>query len=182
MINLLPPAEKIRIKKEENYRLIFIWGVFVLFFLISLSLVLFAVKTYIAGQVMCQSILVHLEEQKSQTMEAQNLEAEISLINHNLSKLVSFYKYQPETTELLEEITSVLPEEMYLSSLSLKPSQNGENKFQVSLTGYSPTREILLDFKNRLEEEEIFQGIYFPPSNWVKPLEINFSATFEMVI
>ncbi|MFH1820483.1 MAG: hypothetical protein ABH805_01025 [Candidatus Nealsonbacteria bacterium] len=182
MINLLPPEEKIRIKREKARRLIFIWGAFILFFIVSLSLIFFAIKIYIAGQAAYQRVFINLEQEKTQTMEAQDVEIRINLINHNLSKLVSFYKNQPPTIQLLERVSGIMPEEMYFNSLSLNQSQNGERKFQVSMTGFSPTREILLDFKKKLESESDLQGVYFPPSNWVKPTEINFSATFELII
>ena len=123
-----------------------------------------------------------LEQQKSKTLEAQDIEREINLINQNLSNLSSFYDRQPNLTELLGKISHIISDDMYLNSMSLKPNGEDGDKFQVLLTGYSPTREILLDFKKKLEVEPDFQGIYFPPSNWVKPIDINFSTTFEVSI
>lgn len=182
MINLLSPVEKHAIQKEEKYRLIFTLGVFVLFFLATFSLILFSVRIYISGQAESQRILLNLEQQKSKTLEVQDIEREIKLINQNLSNLSSFYDRQPNLTELLGKISYIVSVDMYLNSMSLKPNGGDGDKFQVSLTGYSPTREILLDFKKKLEVEPDFQGIYFPPSNWVKPVDINFSATFEITI
>ncbi len=182
MINLLPPEEKNILQREKQYRLALILGTFVLFFLISLSLILFSLRIYINGQVESQKILINLEQKKSQTLEVQNLEKEIDLINQNLSKLNSFYENQPQLTELLEKISTIIPEEIYLTSLYLNPISEEKNKFQISLTGYCPAREILLDFKRRIEAESNFQEVYFPPSNWLEREDIDFSTTFEVII
>ena len=148
--------------------------------MVTLSLILFSVRIYVSGQAESQRILLSLEQQKSKTLEAQNIEREINLINQNLSNLSSFYDRQPNLTELLGKISHIISADMYLNSMSLKPNGGDGDRFQVLLTGYSPTREILLDFKKKLEVEPSFQGIYFPPSNWVKPVDINFSAIFEV--
>ena len=181
MINLLPPKERDILKQEEKLRLVFIWGIFVLFFLITFSLVLFAVNIYLAGQVQGFKILVGYEQQKSVTPEAQKIGKEIIAVNQNLTELNALYKGQPRITELFQKISEIIPEEIYLNSLSLDPNENKRDRFQVSLTGHSETREALLNFKKSLESKSDFQGVYFPPSNWVKPLDINFSASFEMI-
>lgn len=182
MINLLPPEEKDILKMEEKYRLAFILGVLVLFFLVAFSLVMLSVKIYLNGEVEGYKILVDYEQQKSATTEAQNIEKEINSINRKLAGLSSFYQQQPRITELLEEISNIIPQGIYLTSLSLDPNQDKQGRFKVSLTGHSENRDVLLDFKNSLESESGFQGIYFPPSNWVKAEDINFSASFEIVI
>ncbi len=180
MINLLPPIEKDNLKKEEKRRLAFIWGIFVLFFLTALSLVLFSVNIYLAGEVQGYKTIVDYEQQKSATMEAQNVEKQINAVNQKLTTLDAFYDRQPHITELLQKISEIIPEEIYLNSLSLNPDQDKKDRFSVSLTGHSKTREALLEFKKSLESESIFQGIYFPPSNWTKPSDINWSCSFEM--
>ena len=182
MINLLPPEEKDILQKEGKYRLAFILGVFVLFFLVALSLILFSIKIYLSGKAEGYSILVNFEQQKSNTLETQNIEKEINLTNQNLSELTTFYKQQPRLTELLKEISNLIPEGTYLTSLSLDPNQGEQGRFQVSLTGHSDDRDLLLGFKKSLESEPGFQGVYFPPSNWVKPEDINWSCSFEIVI
>lgn len=178
MINLLPPAERENLIKEARLRLFFVWGVFVLFFLMTLSLVLFSINVYLAGETASYKILIDYEQQKSTTLEAQNTEKEIGEINKQLAALHAFYQGQPKINELLKKISELIPEEAYLNSLSLDPIEG--DGFRVSLTGHSETREALLELKKSLESDQVFKGIYFPPSNWVKPSDVNFSASFEM--
>lgn len=179
MINLLPPQEKKELVKEEKYRLVLILGILSLFFLIFLFLVLLAVKINISGVAKIQRTLIESEEIKFMGAEAKDLEKEIKLINQNLLKLNTFYKNQPNFASLLEKISATLPEKTYLNTLSLTPVPKEERKFLVSLGGYSPDRELLFEFKKRLEAKAEFEEIYFPLSNWVKLKDINFSATFK---
>ena len=172
MINLLPSQEKKELIKEEKYKLVLILGVLILLFLISLSLVLLAIKINISGAVKIQETFTGSEEVKFGAAEAEDVEKEIKLINQTLLSLNAFYKNQPNFTELTKRISQALPEGVYLTHLSLAfPS--------VSLQGFSPTRDTLYKLKQRLEAESGFNEVYFPPSNWVKSKDIDFSVTFK---
>lgn len=171
MINLLPPSEKNNLEIEKKYRLVLILCSITLFFLIALSLILFSLKIHVAGQSESQRIIVTATEKQFQNSQAQKLEADINSINENLVKLDSFYKNQANFTGFLEKISKIVPEGMYLANLSLRQKE-------VSLNGYSPTREILFEFKKRLEEEPAFEDVYFPPASWVTPED--FTATFKL--
>jgi len=173
MINLLPSIEKENFQKEEKYRLILILCLIVLFFLISLSLILFSLKIHISGESTSQRILVEVAEKQFQSSQMQKLETEINLINEDLAKLDSFYKNQIHSAGFLEKISEIIPEGMHLTNLAL-------DKQEVSLSGYCFVREILFEFKKRLEEEPIFEEVYFPPASWVTPE--NFTVTFKLKI
>ncbi len=169
MINLLPPQYKAELKEEESWKLVLILEILVLIFLICLALILFSVKIFISGQLEAQKILLLQKEKKFEESQIQSLEGKIIISNQTLSKLNSFYQDQTNLTEILEKIF-----ETYLTILNLDPAQ-------ISLSGFSPTREILLEFKKNLEQEELLGEIYFPPSNWVKPTDIDFSVNFKII-
>ena len=180
MINLLPPQQKKEVLEEERRKLFLISGFFFSVFLVSLTLALLSVKIYISGQVLSQKILAEEAEKKFRASEAKTFEEEIRSLNDNLLKLKSFYDSQPNLTGLLEKIPETLPQKTYLTNLSLYPASQGNHKlFQVSLTGYSATRDDLLAFKKNLESEPGFSEIYFPPQSWVKSKDIDFSVSFK---
>lgn len=174
MINLLPSQYKAELKEEKNWKLILILEILVLIFLTCLALILFSVKIFISGQLEAQKILLLQEEKKFKESQIQSLEEKITVSNQTLSKLNSFYQDQTNLTEILEKISEALPPETYLTTLNL-------NLAQISLLGFSPTREILLEFKKNLEQEKLLGEIYFPPSNWVKPTDIDFSVNFKII-
>ena len=92
-------------------------------------------------------------------------------------RLSSFYEKQVNLTEILEEISSALPAEIYLTNLSITTQ---DEELNCVLSGFAPTRERLLDFKDNLEKEVRFEEILFPPSNWEKRTDINFTVSFKV--
>ncbi len=183
MINLLPIQQKKEILQEENWRLVLIVGITILAFLICLTLMLFSIKIYISGQVEVQKTFLEAEEEEFKTSELRNLEEELTLTNRTLLELNSFYQEQLNTTEILGKISETLPAGTHLTTLnftSLTITEKEKYIAQISLSGFAPTREILLEFKKNLEKENLFDEICFPPSNWVKPTDIDFSVNFKI--
>ncbi len=178
MINLLPSQQKEEILQEEKKRLISILGILILIFLICLALILFSIKIFISSQVGIQKTILNQREKELEVSRIQSLEEEIKTNNAILLKLNSFYQKQINLLEVLEKIVITLPSEIYLTNLSFNKTQDEESFSQISLSGSAPTREILLEFKQNLESEEIFKEPSFPPSTWVEPTDINFSVNF----
>jgi Tfp pilus assembly protein PilN len=181
IINLLPPRQKDELKEKEDWRLASILGVLVLISLLCFTLILFSIKISISDQVKVQENILSQEEKKIEESQIQGIEEKIIISNQTLSKLNSFYQGQPNFTDVLERISGALPEETYLTALNLSAIPEDE-KFlaQISLFGFCPSREILLEFKRNLESEEDFKEVYFPPSNWVEPADIYFSVNFKV--
>jgi len=186
MINLLPLQQKEELLEEEKYNLVLILGILFLIFFISLILILFSIKIFISGEVEVQKILLSAEEKRFKESQIQNLEEKINISNQTLSKLDLFYQNQLNLTEILEKTSETLPSGTYLTNLNFSllttPAEGKAPQYvaQISVSGFSPTREILLEFKKNLEKEEPFGEIYFPPSNWVKPIDIDFSVNFKI--
>lgn len=182
MINLLPPQQKEELLREEQLKLIMILGILVLFFFISLALVLFSIKILIQAEVGTQNAYFNEKEMEIDSLNAKELGAKIKEYNSFLSQLVFFYQNHRDSTEILEKISPNLPKGVYLNSLNVKFSTSEKEKYlaEVSLTGYSPTQEILLEFKESLERTDDFEEVRFPLEIWVKPVDINFSANFKI--
>ena len=173
MINLLPPQQKRDLLGEERFKLILILGILLLVFLILLSLILLSIKIYISGQVEYQKILANLGEKELPQFNA--LKEKLNSIDKDLSKIDSFYQGQFNLTEFLERISKITPEGIYLKSFSY---QKGTS--QIILSGFSPTVEVLVDFKENLEKQENFKEIRFSPTAWIKLVDIDFDLTFKI--
>lgn len=181
MINLLPPQEKKILILEEKKRLIIILGSLILISLICLVLILFSIKINLQGQLEAQKITLSFSEKEFQKPEIQNLKKEINLTNKNFSKLNSFYQNQINFTEILEQISGILPEQVYLTNLSINYRSEKDQEWQInsSLSGFAKTRDILFEFKSNLEAED-FKEIYFPLSNLIEKTDINFNLSFKI--
>jgi len=175
MINLLPPEQKEELKQEENLKLILILGIVTLAFWVSLALILFSIKTSLLADLKAQEIYIEQEQEELEKPEMQELRAKIKGYNLILSELETFYRDQPDLTSILEKVSSVLSEEIYLTNFKFDLSTS-----QVSLTGFSPNDEILLQFKEKLEKTEGFKEIIFPPDTWFQDTNINFLVSFKI--
>lgn len=175
MINLLPQKEKEALLQEENWKLVLIFEILILIFLLFLSLAFFSVKIYISGRLDEQKILKEMEGKGAKTFETQDFQKKITAASQNLSKLDSFYQSQINLTEILEKISETLPPGIYLTGLSYQKDAS-----QIGLSGFAKLRETLFEFKKNLEEEKYFHDVYFPPSSWVKSKEVDFNATLKV--
>ncbi len=182
MINLLPPNYKKELLKEEQYKIVITLGIFVLLFLVSFSLILFSIKIYVSSQFETEKEFVNQSRKEMEFSEIEKLEKETKYLNEDILELELFYQNQISLIEILEELSFVLPTGVYLKTISINPSKEKDSKFLVSLSGFSPTRELLSEFKTDLEEKkELFKGkIDFPPSTWTKPIDIDFSLNFKI--
>jgi len=187
MINLLPPEEKEKLYLEKKKRLVIILWLLVLFFLLCLILVLFSIKVFLQVQIQSQKTLLEEVGIGFKQSETRDFQKKINRINLRLEKLTSFYQQKIYFSDILEKISNTLPQGVYLTNLSITRATMGEQKktekeggIKISLSGFAPTVESLYEFRKNLEKENDFQNIYFPPANWVKLTDINFSISFAI--
>jgi len=180
MINLLPPEEKAIIQWERKKRLVIILLFLISVLIVSFVLFLLTIRFYLEGVLSSQIVILNEEERRSKQTEIQNLKQEIKEFNHQLVRLESFYKEKFYFSEILEEISELLPEGSYLTNISITKGKSKENVLDVSLSGFASSREDLLVFRENLRQQKNIKNISFPPSNWVNPVNINFLATFEI--
>lgn len=181
MINLLPPQEKEKIALEMIKRKVIILWLLVLFFLFCLILILLSNKIYSQSQIDGQKGLLLEVKKELEQSEIKELETKVNTANLTFTKLNSFYQKKIYFSEILEKISKILPPEVSLNNLSSQLSLIGEEKgIKVSLSGFAKTRENLFEFKQNLEKEPGFKEISFPPQNWVKPFNIDFSVSFTI--
>lgn len=180
MINLLSPKEKLVLIQEENQKLILILGIILFFALLCFTLTLLSIKIYISGELETEKIF--LEQKKLDSSSIQEIEQEIKYQNLFFSDLQTFYEKDFMKSEILERVSKKLPSSTYLTNFNLSTviSKNKTKELLISLFGFSPSRDILLEFKKNLENEDMFQDVYFSPSNWVKPNDIEFLVNFKV--
>lgn len=181
MINLLPPLYKQEFRQEQNFHLTVILGVLALLFLVSFSLLLVAIRVYLTGQIQVRELL--LESQMREMVQQEASRGEIRKVNRTLSDVSAFYENEVATSAIFQRLSSLLPQDVYLTSLSYNPAAQTAGKeanAKIFLTGFAPTREAVLAVQESLRAEEIFINLYSPPTNWVIPVNIPFAFQFEV--
>ena len=180
MINLLPEIQKEELEKEEKLKIISILGIIFLSSLLSLYLILFSIKVILNGKLETQKIIFNEREKELEVFHIEELEKEIKKYNSIFSKFNYFYQNQISFTDILEKLSKALPEKVYLKHLSLKPLTEENERADLLISGFCPDRETLIILKENLEKEREFSEVYFPPSNWLSPIDIDFSLTLKI--
>jgi len=190
MINLLPPEEKKELFLKKIRGLIIIWeGVF-LAILFCLILILFSINIYIWGKAESQKIILEQTREAYNSSDAKSLQMIIKGYNENLLKFQNFYKENIYLSKTLEKISEIPCSGIYFTNLSLshpleslkkdKDEDVQDDRLELTISGFSETREDLSSFKNNLENEGDFKDVYFYPSSWIKPTDIDFHLTLKI--
>lgn len=179
MINLLPPKNKEELLREGNWKVIMILGIDVIAIFICFSLILYSINVFISGEIKAQKIIYEQREKEFKSPRTRDLQENLITFNKTLSQLDSFYKSQFKAAKILEGISEAIPSGIYLTNLSVNPKIGKEKITEYIIFGFSLDRGVLLKFKENLEKKEIFEEVYFPPADWVKPANINFMVNFK---
>ena len=113
-------------------------------------------------------------KKQAEGSELQIIKKKIEDSNKNLKKAGDFYEKEFALEEFIEKLIQAIPEGIYLADLSYS-----KQSFQIILAGFSPSRGLLVQFKENLEEfkrKESLKEVYFPPSTWIDPVNINFAG------
>lgn len=184
MINLLPPRQKKIVSQKRTKTLVLILGIVGLSALLSLILILSSIRIYVWGQSEVQKAKAQQAQRRIEQTEIQDFSQKIESANQTFSYLASFYQNQPDLTLILEEFSNTLPPKVYLTKLSLGSLQSKKEEspylFELSASGFCPDRETLVQFKQNLGAHPRFGEPRFPPSNWIKAQDINFSLTLKV--
>jgi len=170
MINLLPPKEKNILLKERNFRLILLLEIIFLVFLICFILILFEIKIHIASRVNYQKTQLQAETEAS---AIQELRKKINSANQNIFAMRDFYQKTPDLTGILEKVSGKILPGMYLTSISYNKANS-----QISLSGFSPTRNILRTFEQSLNVA--FEEVDLPKEFLLKDADIDFEIYFKI--
>jgi Tfp pilus assembly protein PilN len=171
MINLLPPEEKKALLAEKARRLIIVLGLVVLLSLFCLIIILISLKIYLLIQIDAQKNILEAARSQTENLEAQAIQEKTEDFNKKLSRIGDFYQQKANLGEIIEELAQTIPGRIYLVDLSYSKNTN-----QIILAGFSPSRDLLVQLKKNLEEEEKFQKVYFPPSSWIEAANIDFGG------
>lgn len=173
MINLLPDPYKKAMRQEEQFRLVFILGMLLAAFFVCLSLLLLAVRISAAGQTQAQQILVESQKGTEDALRSER----IRTLNEEIAQVSSFYEGRVSLSELLERISNALPQSISLTSLSYT---QGTPKGKITLKGFAPRTEDLLELQTNLEKDPLVENLRIPPANWARATHIDFSLDFEL--
>jgi len=173
-LNLLPPAEKKELMLARLNSLILSLAVWFLILLIIFSL--FLASTFFCLSILLkeQKNLIAIRENDPQMQSLLEIEEKIKQTNQTIEQVSSKQQQMILWTSLLEEMTKIVPNGIYLTIFSYQTANN-----QIILNGWANRRENLLSFQKSLEEDSFFAEVKAPLANLVKEEDIDFSFTLK---
>ena len=190
MINLLPEKAKRELQVEEIGRKLSLVFLFILIFLLVLIFIVLALKIYILSQAKYSQDILENKEETLRSSQFLNFKQTIEETSQNLSKIKNFYDREIVLTSILEKLSILTPPTIYFTNLSFRKifqevedKETGKKELEIlaeiHLTGYAKIREDLFFFKEDLKAEDKFKDVFFSPSSWMKPGDIDFSLSFK---
>lgn len=172
MFNLLPDSLKNEIKKEYKLRRLVVCAVFIL--CLQVTSLIFLFPSWIASvgkEKDLKSQVDALDSSKKDSNIAtlrpflKNINSELSLIDKSLD--------YPKILPVINSVISQRSRAIKLSGVDI--SIIGTSTANISVAGFSDSREALVNYKNKLESSGVFRSVDLPISNLAKDKDIDFN-------
>jgi len=174
MINLLPPENKKELLAQSNKHLVAVLIFIIIIALICFVLVLIYIKFYLLSEI---SLYKNQIQEKNNILSSEKLEKQINTYNNSFKEIKNFYEKNISFTEMIKYfLQSEMPVGVRLNSLS---ADIKEGNIEVSIYGFSDTRDNLIKFKDNLMNNKYIKSPYFSPESWTKNKSINFYLKFQ---
>lgn len=174
-LNLLPLQEKEKVRMELTTSFLIHLGTR-LFFLAAISMgLLFSIYLYSSIITEAQLELVKSQEGLLEEEEFKNIEKNLQISNDAIKEVHSLERGFLIYSKIIEEFAGLVPSKIYVKNLSISL-----NAKQFNVNGYAETREEMLAFKKKLEENRAFSNVYSPISNLLVPKDVNFAFTITL--
>jgi len=173
MINLIPKEEKKRIIKNFYYRLIVLFLTMLDFCILVAFICL--IPFYFLSSTENALVNAKLENQKNEPLPLLDQQAlnMIKGINEELTLVENAEKSKfPISEKVINAILLKKRSDIKITQILYENSPTQGKK--ISLTGTAPSREVLLLFRQALENDPIFKNVNLPISNFVKGSNIQF--------
>ena len=176
MINLIPKEEKKQMTIDFYFRL----GLLILMMLDFCVVILFVsiLPSYFLSSVKVTLVNTKLENQKREPLPllGEQALAEIKDINNKLDLVDNAEKNKfPLSVRVINSI--ILGKRSDIKITQIVYENNPISGKKISITGTAPSREVLLLFRQALEDNSTFKNVDLPISNFVKGSNIQFNLS-----
>lgn len=173
-MNLLPLRQKKRIKLLILYQNIIFSGLILIILIVVLIIFLGGALIFLNFKYQEIERKVIAEQSRIiYTETVEGMERKVAEVNRELVSLKKFQDRQSRFNQIIENIYNDLLSDVQVHSFNMDDKTK-----RVIITGYSATREDLLEIKNTLESSLSYENVDFPLSNLVNSKNINFRFSF----
>ncbi|MFA5932392.1 MAG: hypothetical protein WC793_03395 [Candidatus Paceibacterota bacterium] len=176
MINLIPKEEKKKMTIDFYYRIAILF-----FFMLNFSILIAffsLLPSYFISSVKYSLINTKLENQKMEPLPPLG-EQSLAIVKDVNDKLALVEKFEKNKFLLSVKVINaiLLKKRSDIKITQITYENNIINGKKINITGTAPSREVLLLFRQALEDSPNFKNIDLPISNFVKGSNINFSLS-----
>jgi len=170
-LDLLPKNKKLEIKRKKQFlsalRQEFLFLLPLVFFIAILLNIWYL--NYVQKAVLLGAKEVTRAQDKYK--ELSSYENKFKEVNNSSALLLKIKSGHLHWLKILEKMSDSTPDGIMITDLSTK-------NFRVYLLGKAKDRDLLLEFKNKLESNDCFDNVNLPLSNLVVKTDVDFQVDF----
>ena len=173
-INLLPKSKQVELGFERVLYSVVVAVVVAILILLMAVVVQVGVYVYLDRKV--STVNEEIDQLKKLANKSENAEVkqQIRLVNAQIDDFTKLSEQTPQWAELLAALTKDIPE-----SVKITQFDADTEKKEVSITGYSPTRDLVIELYNNINSDKVhFKNINYPLENVSQPTDVRFFFKF----
>lgn len=176
IVNLLPKS------KQQNLRRERVAAALQTFLVLSVVVYILAYASQVGVRFLlaarARAAIDATDQLRKQVDRKENAQVrqQVKEVNDRISDFNTLANTAPRVSQVLRAFAKLPPEGLVVSSLTVDPVTK-----YVSVTGFSPTRELVIDFYNRIKADETeFTNVDYPLENVSQPKNIQFNFSFTV--
>jgi Tfp pilus assembly protein PilN len=175
-INLLPKDKQRELGYERVLYSATVAIVLASIILLSGVVVQFGVYTYLKQQVSSSNLEIEELRRVANKSENATVKEQIKKVNAQLNDFTVLMGQTPQWSTVLAALVKNVPPNVKITQFDAAAA-----KQEVTISGYSPTRDLVIDLYNNINaDKEHFKNINYPLDNVTKPTDVKFSFTFTI--
>lgn len=171
-INLLPPTW---VKRYSNRRLkLQVWSMMTIGAVVVLGCFLAVLFVYMMLNNQLSDLKSRISQGNDNDLPANSVLAEVNEVNDLVNRVTSIDKISVEPQDVINKITTARPSGIKITNYSIDLDKGG-----IKLLGIAANRQVLIEFKNTLEEYEEFGSVSVPLQYLEAETDIEYEITFD---
>lgn len=175
-VNLLPRHKQTDIAHERAFYSVSVAVALSVAILLFGVLVQYGVGVYLERSTI--SVETQIEQLKRVANKSENAEVKLQIqaVNAQIGDFTNLLNATPQWSTVLEAFVSNVP-----AGIKITQFDADTEKMTVNISGYSPTRDRVIDLYNNINADKThFKNINYPLENVTQPTEVRFNFTFQI--
>lgn len=174
IINLLSKTKQQELWYESLFHSVLTAAIFGLASLLLVVLLEVGIGVYLQRQQKVVDDQIEQTKKLSNKEENAQLKAVVDGLNLHLKDYQDLSNAAPLWSQALRYFSANVPEEVKITGFSADSA-----KKQINITGHAPTRELVIQLYNKInEDKEHFKDIDYPLENVARPTDVDFHFSF----